>query len=262
MANTMYLYDSYDAAIEFYQEALIYYEKDSSIDYVAMISALINMSLIFNIQLNYDEALNAQRRALNIRKENKPLDHFTIAKNLQEIGDILFKQEEYNDAVDSYQQALVIFEEHHPTDHIEIANCLEKIALIWDSKPDYDRAMEYFERCLCIRETSLSLDDPMITDTLLYLSHTQRKRNHHELSLAYEINYCLMRIKFQLLDQVTIGDSFSRIGQHYEQLHEPILALNYYKQALDVYKDCLPEWHGHRLDMELNIERLSKNITT
>ncbi|CAF4063576.1 unnamed protein product [Rotaria sordida] len=219
------------------------------------------MSLIFKLQFEYDDALNVQRRALQIRNENIPLDHLMIAKNLEEIGNILFQQVEYDDALNFYQQALTIFEENCPTDHTEIANCLHEIALIWNSKMDYDRAIEYFERCLCIREASLSLDDPVITDTLLYSNLIREKRNHREHSLAYEINYCLMCIKFRPLDQVIIGDSFSRIGQHYEHLNEPKLAIDYYKQALSVYQYCLPEWHESRIDMELNIERLSKETT-
>ncbi|CAF4815780.1 unnamed protein product, partial [Rotaria sp. Silwood2] len=163
-------------------------------------------------------------------------------KNLKEIGNILFEQELYDDALNYYQQALTIFEEKCPTSHIEIANCLREIGLVWNSKTDYDRAAEYFEKYLCIREASLSLADPMITDIILYLSLVEEKRNHRELSLAHEINYCLMRLKFRSLDQVTIGDSFSRIGQHYEHLNKPILAIDYYKQALTIFQNCLPEW--------------------
>ncbi|CAF4342385.1 unnamed protein product [Rotaria sp. Silwood2] len=154
-----------------------------------------------------------------------------IAKNLKEIGNILFEQELYDDALNYCQQALTIIEEKCPTNHIEIANCLREIGLVWNSKIDYDRAAEYFEKCLCIREASLSLADPMITDIILYLN------------------------------QVTIGDSFSRIGQHYEHLNKPISAIDYYKQALTIFQNCLPEWHESRIDIELNIERLSKDTT-
>ncbi|CAF3826078.1 unnamed protein product, partial [Rotaria sp. Silwood1] len=247
----MYLIYRYGEAIECYQEALICLEKDDPLVYTTMISVLEKMGFIFNIQHQYDEALNAQRRALQIRNENKPIDHLMIAKNLKEIGNILFKQEDYDDALNYYQQALTIFEEKYPKNHIEITNCLREIGLAWNSKTDYDRAAEYFEKCLHIIEASVSLADPMISDIILYLSLVEEKRNHRELSLAHEINYCLICLKFRPLDQRPIGYSFSRIGQHYEHLNKPILAIDYYRQALTIFQNCLPEWHESRIDMEL-----------
>ncbi|CAF4002695.1 unnamed protein product [Rotaria sp. Silwood1] len=214
----MYLIYRYGEAIECYQEALICLEKDDPLVYTTMISVLEKMGFIFNIQHQYDEALNAQRRALQIRNENKPIDHLMIAKNLKEI----------------------------------------EIGLAGNSKTDYDRAAEYFEKCLHIIEASVSLADPMISDIILYLSLVEEKRNHRELSLAHEINYCLICLKFRPLDQRPIGYSFSRIGQHYEHLNKPILAIDYYRQALTIFQNCLPEWHESRIDMELKLERLSK----
>ncbi|CAF4759371.1 unnamed protein product, partial [Rotaria magnacalcarata] len=40
----------------------------------------------------------------------------------------------------------------------------------------------------------------------------------------------------------------------------PKRALDYYKQALNLYKDCLPDGHENQIDLEINIERLTKEM--
>ncbi|CAF1264472.1 unnamed protein product [Rotaria sordida] len=69
-----------------------------------------------------------------------------------------------------------------------------------------------------------------------------------------------MRLKLLPPDHVDIGNSLSTIGEIYENLHKPMLALNYYQQALAIYKTCLHPWHFNVWSLELNIERLSEEL--
>jgi tetratricopeptide (TPR) repeat protein len=50
------------------------------------------------------------------------------------------------------------------------------------------------------------------------------------------------------------------IADCYNYLNKLQLALDYYKRALEVYKQCLPSWHDDRWNTEWIIEQLSEEL--
>ncbi len=63
----------------------------------------------------------------------------------------------------------------------------------------------------------------------------------------------LLRQKVLPLNHQDIGKSLSNMGECYERLHQ-------LKLALAIYEQCLPYSHQDRLNLELQIERLSEEI--
>jgi hypothetical protein len=69
-----------------------------------------------------------------------------------------------------------------------------------------------------------------------------------------------MREKTLPPDDEDIGKSLCDIGYCYNWLHKLPLALDYFKRALEVYKQCLPSWHDERWNIEWLIEQLTAEI--
>lgn len=69
-----------------------------------------------------------------------------------------------------------------------------------------------------------------------------------------------MREKILPPDHKDIDNSLYNIGQCYDQLKKFNLALEYYKQALIIYEQCLPYGYQDRLNMELEIARLIAKV--
>jgi tetratricopeptide (TPR) repeat protein len=101
----------------------------------------------------------------------------------------------------------------------------------------------YYQKCLWIREVSLPSKHSSIVDTLSSLGQVQRTGAHYELSLANELKCFLIREKTLPPDHQDIGKSLCNIADCYNYLNKLQLALDYYKRALEVYKQCLPSWH-------------------
>jgi tetratricopeptide (TPR) repeat protein len=125
---------------------------------------------------------------------------------------------------------------------------------------DYIRSIEYYQRCLWIREASLPPDDSSIIDTLTILCGLQRTGGQFELALANELKCFLIREKILPPDHQDIGKSLCNIGDCYNYMNKLSLALDYYKRALDIYKQCLPHWDDERWNLEWIIEQLTEEI--
>lgn len=80
------------------------------------------------------------------------------------------------------------------------------------------------------------------------------------MSLAYELKCFSILEKVRALNHEDIGRSLSNIGQCYDQLNEFKVALDYYKQTLIIYEQCLPFWHSDRTDTKMEIEELSQKV--
>ncbi|CAF3154645.1 unnamed protein product [Rotaria sp. Silwood2] len=175
-----------------------------------------------------------------------------------DIGNIRFKQRKYDQAIDCYQQSVALLNEYHSDDHIKIAEGLEWIAFILNQSEENDDSAKYLEPRLRVREASLSPENLTIVKTLSVFSVVQESRHEYELSLAYELKCFLIRKKILPPDHQDIGISLCNIGRNYEHVNQPKLVLNYYKQALVVYEQCLPASDEDRLELESDIQRLSE----
>ncbi|CAF4343138.1 unnamed protein product, partial [Rotaria sordida] len=71
----------------------------------------------------------------------------------------------------------------------------------------------------------------------------------------YELNCFLLREKDLPPVHQDIGESLFKTGKRYYHLHQHKLALDYYKRALIVYKQCLPSGHYTRWNIELEIQQ-------
>ncbi len=250
----------YDEALNILHRALKMQEDYYLSDQIDMTVVLNNISKILVDQEKYDEAVGHLQRTLTIRKKYNPPYHVNIVIDLETIGDIRLKQRKMNDALDCYQQALVILEQYHPTNYEKIINCLEALACVFFHKSLYANSAEYFERCLRISEANLPLGHSSIIRTLSNLGLVQRIQGEYGLVLLYELKCFSLREKFLPPNHSNIGKSLSIIAGCYERLNQMKIALEYYKQALNVYERCLPFQNEDHENTVVKIKQLSEKI--
>jgi tetratricopeptide (TPR) repeat protein len=88
------------------------------------------------------------------------------------------------------------------------------------------------------------------------ISRLSDKEEQNKRSLTYDLKFRLTHGKVLPPDHQDIGKSLANVGECYEHLNQPKLALDYYKQALIIYEQCLSCESHNQLAIELKIKQI------
>ncbi|CAF0928872.1 unnamed protein product [Adineta steineri] len=186
------------------------------------------MGYVRRQQGEFNEAYDLFQEALTVYEKNSPSIKSDIPFTLMSLGIIKYNQRKFDESLNYYYRAANMLKEFYCTDYRRITDSLYWVGRNYYKKQSYDRAIEFYEQC-------------------------------YESSLAYELNCLLMREKVLPPNHQDIGKSLNDIGLCYEHLNQHKLAIDYYKRALFVYKQC-PLATDDRLTIESKIEELSTEM--
>ncbi|CAF1094572.1 unnamed protein product [Adineta steineri] len=256
--------NQFTEAFDFAQQSITFTEKSNPTDYIMIANNLSNISEALMCQNKFDEVFDFEQKALNILKIHCPTKIIKIIESLNQMGNLQRKQEKNSphikaDIPFTLMMSCKYAKEFYSTGYSQIIHSLNWIAFIYYKKQSYDRAIEFYEQCLRIDEANSIPEQLTIDRFLKELSDIKRIQLQYESFLAYERNCLLMREKFLPPNHQDIGKSLKNIGLCYEHLNQRKLAIDYYKRALVVYKQCPLATH-RRSPIGLKIEKLSTEM--
>ena len=221
----------YPQALESYQESLKITQEIGEKKWIA--TALNNLAGVYSDLGQYSQALEYLQQANVIFQEIK--DPAKQARALDAIGTIYDKLKQYPKALEYYQQALAISQQIK--DQQAAGNALEHIGGVYTDLQQYSQAEVFLQKALSIRQ---QLGDK-----------AGEGRNLNSIASFYfsQGNYTksldFLQQSLAILQQ--IGDrsneriALSNIGNILERKKQPLLAIIFYKESVNVTESIRKE---------------------
>ncbi|CAF1589657.1 unnamed protein product, partial [Didymodactylos carnosus] len=109
IAHLLLIKDEREQAWQYYQKALVSFEKCHPSENLAMIDCLKMLSAFYADECQFDQALAKRKKLLNLQKQIYPLS-LDLAFSYRFIGEIYFEMKMYTDALYYFTKALKLYE--------------------------------------------------------------------------------------------------------------------------------------------------------
>jgi CHAT domain-containing protein/Tfp pilus assembly protein PilF len=166
-----------DKALEYYEKALVIYQKLHGNDHPKIAISKTNIAFIYSELELYGDATNNFESALKTWEKIYPQAHPTKAFLLFSLGKTYEKIGNAQAAKGYFDRALTMYEQSYGKKHPDIASVLNAVGNMRLSENKYDEALDYFQRALAANVSNFSSTDlnvnPQLTNyyngnTLLY----------------------------------------------------------------------------------------------
>src|SRR5919199_1133734 len=228
--------EKYNKALEVYQQALAIAEKipDQGLEFIIV----LNMGEVYQEQNEYEKAISFYQQALAIRKE---LGYKSRAgATLNAIGGIYVKLGQYAKALESYRQALAFFKENDDKpgefaargyialayqklgQNSQYSDLAQEISAFSDDA-DYSTWLEFYQQALAIAgKIGVQLEEGLTYNDLPKKVESAQE----DLANARKAG----NKKDEARKLINLGVIYNSKGQYSK-------ALEFYKQALPIYKE-------------------------
>ena len=186
-------------------------------------STLYNMASIYEQLQQYQKALEHYQQALEIRQKLEDVNQ--IAATLHNIGKVYSQLSQYSQALASLNQALKIRRQLEDT--TAIGNTLNEIGVIYDRQSQYLKAIEFYEEALEMAKKEK--DNVNITAILSNLGLVNSRLGRYKQAIDF-YQKVLQNNPPQKATTLTY------VGAIYRHLEEFYKALNFDRQALEIYE--------------------------
>lgn len=212
-------FNNYDKAINFIQEALLYYEREKIKDEIAR--ALKDIGAIYYWLGNENNALDNYQKALLIYRELNDSDG--IARSYNNIG-MIFRDKGNNKlALEYMNRSLDI--KRTQNNQYGIANTLGNLGDAYVRSGQYEKAIDYFNEALDIWIKLNYLHG--VTEVYNYLGDVYLKMGNHERAIENLLTG----------QEISRKNNFKqRLLVNYQLLSEAYFEINNYKQAYTNFK--------------------------
>lgn len=213
-------FNNYDKAINYIQEALLYYEREGIKDEIAR--ALKDIGAVYYYLGNENNALDNYQKALLIYRELNDSDG--IARSYNNIG-MIFRDKGNNKlALEYMNRSLDIKREQDNT--YGIANTLGNIGDAYVRSGQYEKAIEYFNEAL---EIWINLNYMHgVTEVYNYLGDVYIKMGRYEKAIENLLTG----------QEISLKNNFKqRLLVNYQLLSEAYFETNKYKEAYINFKE-------------------------
>lgn len=184
-----------------------------------------------------DKALIEFKKCIPIyQKHNEPLG---MAHTYNNIASVFEMQGRIQEALEYFQKTLEYLRK--AGDEGPMGNILNNIAAIYDDNGDTEVALNYYNEA--IEYFKKSDDQNSHSITLSNMAIIYGRQQNHEKSLDYHLQGLELLKNFPS-DHKGIGTAYYNIGETYFQMNLPDSAINYYDQALVLFKKMqLHRWY-------------------
>ncbi|UJR07362.1 hypothetical protein I4U23_011648 [Adineta vaga] len=203
---------------------------------------LLLIGSIFHLQSNEEQALEFVLNAIQILKAvYDSQQHSDIALCLTELGDIYLSKNMFDLALESHKEALIIREhflsKNTPIDkdfissyHKDVADCLTNIANVYFRMKEVVFALNYCRKSLAMRQIyyqSTDYEKLIIETKSIAQALSSLEKWDDALTCYLQIDPIISNNEEKTLN-------LSNIGQCYRAKKDYSIALNYYKEALEI----------------------------
>lgn len=218
-----YQVGQYLAAVDFYQKALVIYQKLG--DLLRQGTVLNNLGEMYRILGNYSKALDYYQQALEIRQSLK--DRSGSSLILNNIGSVYWNTGEYSKGLYYYQQALMM------ADSLRIkGSILNNIGSVYWNTGEYSKALNYYQEALVIRRSLSVKDRDGEGITLINIGAVYGSMGDYPKALDYYQQALV--IMQEVHNRIGEGAVLNNIGAIYNSKSQYIKASDYYEKALIV----------------------------
>jgi CHAT domain-containing protein len=155
-----------DKALEFYEKALVIYEKLHGKDHPKIAIAKANIGFIYTKMELYGDATNNFESALKTWEKIYLQPHPTKAFLLFSLGETYQKIGNAKAANGYFDRALTMYEQSYGKKHPDIASVLNAVGNVRLSENKYDEALNYFQRALQANVSNFNSDDLKVNPQL------------------------------------------------------------------------------------------------
>ncbi|UJR17485.1 hypothetical protein I4U23_004380 [Adineta vaga] len=262
------LYDrqsKFDTALDYYFKGLHMVENDPNNQrLICCILGRIGVTYYNKGQDNL--ALEYVEKSYEYIENFVPQDHPDRSEYYNNMCMIYYHMGRYNQALFYQKKSYVNHKKLYPTNnHIFLSTDINNIGKCYYKMCQYVEAMKYFKQSLDIARKVLNNEDNYI-DMGITINNIgkcfYRQKNYSQALKQYEIVIQLIE-KANMMNHIDMAYTLKNIGEVYLDLFNLDLALNYFTQALTIYKnmfsdieqrdvakclDLIGQVHCHKID--------------
>lgn len=224
----VYLHKSeYNNAYDCFQQQLLHAEKYNNINLVEKYYA--NIGSFYKYMSVFDKAIDSFDKGLEINEKTQDSEN-RIAMLIGK-GNCCHSSSLYEESLRVYQEALYISEQLDKKKNV--SDCLCNIGLLYKDQQKYSQALEYYYKSLYLTEEIGETYSALITKTNIGNIYTKMQDYTQSLKIHKEVyEYCVANnIK------KGVAKSLNNIGNVYYYQGLLLEALQYYEQALTLFKE-------------------------
>jgi CHAT domain-containing protein len=161
----IYLTTDPDKSLEYYEKALVTYQKLHNNDHPKIAIANTNMGISYTQLELYGDAINHFEEAKKIWEKIYPNGHPNIAMVVRNLGRTYSKMKNQSTALDYLNKAVALYRKSYSEKHPDIAGTLNEIGLLTLGNNEYDKSLAFFQQGLIansptFNETAISKNPP------------------------------------------------------------------------------------------------------
>lgn len=206
------------AALELYNRCVECLKERFGNEYPGMVSALVNIGLIYMNQKKYNEALVTLLKAQKLAENVLGMDRLGLADIYHNVGVIYDSQGKLSDALNYYKRSLRI-REKLSGEHPITALTYENMAMIYKDQKQFNEALELQNKVLDIRKNYFGTENSDFALALFNLGKIYKEQGKLKKALTY------IQKAHKIRNQ--------EFGQNHELTLESLQALNNVKSKLE-----------------------------
>lgn len=239
-----------ELAEQFLTESLTLSQKKNNLEQLG--STYNRLGLLFRGTSRFDEALSSYQKSIEIRTQLK--DDKGISGTLNNLGNLYRAMGERGLAFDSFTNSITIKEKIG--DEAGAANSYLNLGNWMAAESDFDKALIYYSK---FREIQEELKDTVALSMVIFnTGNIFFDKGNYEKALQNYLESLAFLEKAKNSNQRLIASRYLSIGNIYERLSYPDLAIQNYKTSLSIYQKFQDsESIG---DLFLNIGKVFENL--
>ena len=241
--NILYLYCSFNDAIEYCQQGLEIQKEQLGPNHVGIATFYNNLASVYWKTSNLEKAMEYNQLALEIRKQQLGPDHVDVATSYNNLGSVYWKTSDLEKAQEYYQLALKIQKEQLGPNHVDVASSYNNLGTVYTDTGDLEKAKEYHQLALEIRKQQLGPNHVDVATSYNNLGTVYRNRG--DLEKAKEYHQLALKIRKEQLgpNHVDVASSYNNLGSVYWKTSDLEKAHEYHQLALKIRKEQLGPNH-------------------
>jgi tetratricopeptide (TPR) repeat protein len=246
MGEVEKLMDKDKEALEYFQEALLIYQKNNANNH-DMGNIWAHIGGLHKKLGNYEESKKALENAIEFHKKLPKDEMAMLGTTLRIYGEVLFEMESYDEALKIFNEALAIDQKYLDKTHPDIGIDYNDIGAALYELDDIDGAIKNYQNALKIQEKILGKNHTSVAVTLNNIADLYRYQEQYDKAIVYFNRAIEIETAVYGRKSTTTAITISNLALAYKEMGQNEKALALYSEILEIREKGLPKGHPDTL---------------
>jgi len=231
----------YDEAMDYHQKALNLQKSGSGVAKAMTAETCVLMGMVKLKVGDFQSALNLFEDSMLVLKSALGEDHLSVSKTMAQIGSVHFEMSNYEKAMAILLEAercQLAFVGENNRDTLETQALIGRVL---SATGKFEEALEKLRHVSERQNNLFGSKHPTIADTLSFIGECFLDQDMATEARDQFVDCHNMRKNFFTIDQIHVNESMVNVIR--ARKDRPGRALEIYANAMDLYKDYLPDDH-------------------